>query len=101
MANMTEATRVPPTLVLAPLTCADHAQIDRLDERAFGHGRFTRTAHRLREGVPPDASLSFVAGDVQDLAFAAMVAGASCRAHQNRASFAIRSRRSMALHSRS
>ena len=52
---------VPPTLVLAQLTAADFAQIDRLDERAFGPGRFTRTAYRLREGVEPDTSLSFVA----------------------------------------
>jgi predicted N-acetyltransferase YhbS len=46
---------------VAPLSFADLAEIDRLDERAFGPGRFTRTAYRLREGVPPDASLSFVA----------------------------------------
>jgi predicted N-acetyltransferase YhbS len=58
---MTEANIVPPTLDLSPLTTADLAQIERLDERAFGPGRFTRTAYRLREGVPPDAQLSFVA----------------------------------------
>jgi predicted N-acetyltransferase YhbS len=52
---------VPPTLVLAQLMAADLAQIERLDERAFGPGRFTRTAYRLREGIEPDASLSFVA----------------------------------------
>jgi predicted N-acetyltransferase YhbS len=51
----------PPTLDLAPLGSADLAQIERLDEHAFGPGRFTRTAYRLREGVPPDAGLSFVA----------------------------------------
>jgi predicted N-acetyltransferase YhbS len=49
------------TLDVAPLTPGDLAQIEKLDERAFGPGRFTRTAYRLREGVPPVASLSFVA----------------------------------------
>jgi predicted N-acetyltransferase YhbS len=38
---------------------ADAAAIERLHERAFGPGRFARTAFRLREGVPPDAALSF------------------------------------------
>ncbi|MDB5595844.1 MAG: GCN5-related N-acetyltransferase [Hyphomicrobiales bacterium] len=49
------------TLDVAPLNPTDLAQIEKLDERAFGPGRFTRTAYRLREGVPPVASLSFVA----------------------------------------
>ncbi|MGE3246629.1 MAG: GNAT family N-acetyltransferase [Beijerinckiaceae bacterium] len=43
------------------MTDADWPQITRLDERAFGPGRFARSAYRLREGVPPDYSLSFVA----------------------------------------
>lgn len=44
-----------------PMTAADEAQIEKLDERAFGPGRYARTAYRLREGAPPDLSLSFVA----------------------------------------
>jgi predicted N-acetyltransferase YhbS len=48
-------------LRFAPLSPADEAAIEKLDERAFGPGRFARTAYRLREGVPPDLSLSFVA----------------------------------------
>jgi predicted N-acetyltransferase YhbS len=48
-------------LRFAPLSPADEAAIEKLDERAFGPGRFARTAFRLREGVPPDLSLSFVA----------------------------------------
>lgn len=39
----------------------DSAAIERLHERAFGPGRFARTAFRLREGVPPDPELSFAA----------------------------------------
>lgn len=39
----------------------DQAAIERLHERAFGPGRFARTAFRLREGVPPDPALSFAA----------------------------------------
>ena len=49
------------TLDIAPITPADLSQIEKLDERAFGPGRFTRTAYRLREGLPPVAGLSFVA----------------------------------------
>jgi len=43
------------------LTPQDEAAIEKLDERAFGPGRFARTAYRLREGVEPDYALSFVA----------------------------------------
>ncbi|MET3891131.1 putative N-acetyltransferase YhbS [Bosea sp. OAE506] len=39
----------------------DAAAIERLHERAFGPGRFARTAFRLREGVPPDPALTFAA----------------------------------------
>jgi predicted N-acetyltransferase YhbS len=40
---------------------ADAEAIERLHERAFGPGRFARTAFRLREGVGADPALSFVA----------------------------------------
>ncbi|ACK51203.1 GCN5-related N-acetyltransferase [Methylocella silvestris BL2] len=49
------------SLVLTPQTVDDLAAIERLDEHAFGPGRFARSAYRLREGVEPDYSLSFVA----------------------------------------
>lgn len=49
------------TLDVLPLTAADLPHVEKLDERAFGPGRFTRTAYRLREGVPPVGDLSFVA----------------------------------------
>lgn len=39
----------------------DFADIERLNDRAFGPGRYARTAYRLREGVPHDPRLSFVA----------------------------------------
>ena len=48
-------------ITFLPLTAADEAQIEKLDERAFGPGRYARTAYRLREGVASDLSLSFVA----------------------------------------
>lgn len=57
----TDATPVLPALELRPLMDSDLPQILRLDERAFGPGRFARTAYRLRENVQPDYSLSFVA----------------------------------------
>ncbi|MDQ0313892.1 GNAT family N-acetyltransferase [Amorphus orientalis] len=39
----------------------DCPAIDLLNDAAFGPGRFARTAYRLREGVPHDPALSFVA----------------------------------------
>lgn len=48
-------------LILKSQTDADLSAIERLDERAFGPGRFARSAYRLREGVPADPALSFVA----------------------------------------
>jgi predicted N-acetyltransferase YhbS len=49
------------SLVIQPQTPADLAAIEKLDERAFGPGRFARSAYRLRERVAPDYALSFVA----------------------------------------
>ncbi len=40
---------------------ADAEAIERLHERAFGPGRFARSAFRLREGVTHDFRLSFTA----------------------------------------
>lgn len=49
------------SLTLRPPTDADGTAIERLSARAFGPGRYARSAYRLREGVPTDPSLSFVA----------------------------------------
>jgi predicted N-acetyltransferase YhbS len=49
------------SLTLSPQTPADLPAIEKLDERAFGPGRFARSAYRLREGIDPDYALSFVA----------------------------------------
>lgn len=49
------------SLNLSAQTPDDLAAIERLDERAFGPGRYARSAYRLREGVEPDYGLSFVA----------------------------------------
>jgi predicted N-acetyltransferase YhbS len=48
-------------LTLSPQTPGDDPAIEKLDEHAFGPGRFARSAYRLREGIAPDYSLSFVA----------------------------------------
>ena len=48
-----DPTPVLPALELRPLLDSDLPQIQRLDERAFGPGRFARSAYRLREGVEP------------------------------------------------
>ncbi|MBM3607546.1 MAG: N-acetyltransferase [Alphaproteobacteria bacterium] len=53
-----------PTLAslgIRPLHLADLPAIEKLDERAFGPGRFARSAYRLREGREPDMALSHVA----------------------------------------
>lgn len=49
------------SLVIRPESAIDAEAIDRLHERAFGPGRFARTAFRLREGAPPLLDLSFTA----------------------------------------
>ena len=49
------------SIVVSPAGPADDAAIERLDERAFGPGRFARTAYRLREGRGTSGVLSFVA----------------------------------------
>ncbi|MGY6645140.1 MAG: GNAT family N-acetyltransferase [Salinarimonas sp.] len=49
------------TLTIRPEHPGDHATIERLHARAFGPGRFARTAFRLRESVDHDLALSFAA----------------------------------------
>jgi predicted N-acetyltransferase YhbS len=44
----------------------DQEGVEKLVDLAFGPGRFAKTAYRLREGVRPDARLSFVARDSAD-----------------------------------
>ena len=46
---------------LKPQTDADLSAIGALSERAFGPGRYARSAYRLREGVPAEPALSYVA----------------------------------------
>ena len=48
-------------LVIRPELPADADAIERLHERAFGPGRFARTAFRIREGAPHRLDLSFTA----------------------------------------
>jgi predicted N-acetyltransferase YhbS len=49
-----------PFLIRAE-AAADAAPVEALLNVAFGPGRFAKTAYRLREGVPHDPALSFVA----------------------------------------
>eukprot|EP00439_Symbiodinium_sp_Y106_P090033 s1_g2569.t1 len=46
---------------ILPETPAHEDDIERLHDLSFGPGRFAKTAYRMREGVPPVPSLSFVA----------------------------------------
>ncbi|GJE16914.1 GNAT family N-acetyltransferase [Methylobacterium marchantiae] len=48
-------------LVIRPERPGDIDAIDRLHARAFGPGRFARTAYRLREGTLPLVELCFTA----------------------------------------
>lgn len=49
------------SLVIRPERPGDAEAIERLHARAFGPGRYARTAFRLREGAAPMADLSFTA----------------------------------------
>ncbi|MDB5511394.1 MAG: family acetyltransferase [Enterovirga sp.] len=49
------------SIQIRPETPGDAEAIGHLHERAFGPGRFARTAFRLREGAPAPAGLSFSA----------------------------------------
>lgn len=47
--------------VIRPEEPGDLAAVTHLSARAFGPGRFARTAYRIREGVPPVLELSLTA----------------------------------------
>ncbi|HZP78579.1 MAG TPA: N-acetyltransferase [Pseudolabrys sp.] len=49
------------SLTILPETANDAVAIERLHERAFGPGRFVRTAFRIREGRDHQLDLSFTA----------------------------------------
>ena len=51
----------PPAFELRLQADADQTAIERLNARAFGPGRYARSAYRLREGIAPEPALSFVA----------------------------------------
>lgn len=46
---------------IKPESPADLAVLEKLCQRAFGPGRFARTAYRVRERTEPDVRLSFAA----------------------------------------
>jgi predicted N-acetyltransferase YhbS len=50
-------------VVYLPETPAHAAEIDAINEEAFGPGRFARAAYKIREGGPHERVLSFVAVD--------------------------------------
>jgi predicted N-acetyltransferase YhbS len=49
------------SLIIRPEAAVDDDAIERLHERAFGPGRFARTAYRIREGAAHILELSFTA----------------------------------------
>lgn len=56
-----------PEIVVAPVTEADLPEILRLNARTFGPGRFSRTAYRIREGLPdisPFCLLGRISGEL-------------------------------------
>jgi predicted N-acetyltransferase YhbS len=50
-------------LVYLTEDASHHAAIELINEEAFGPGRFTRAAARIREQGPHDVSLSFICAD--------------------------------------
>lgn len=61
--NQQAVAPAPQTWSIRAETPADADAVEALVDLAFGPGRFAKTAYRLREGVRPDARLSFVAQD--------------------------------------
>ncbi len=61
LASSAEITMSDLALTLYPEALSDAQAIEKLHERAFGPGRFARTASRMRDGSPADIRLSFVA----------------------------------------
>ncbi|MFK7902097.1 MAG: GNAT family N-acetyltransferase [Nitratireductor sp.] len=53
--------KTPLQIVVRNATAKDFKFMDQLADEAFGPGGYTRTAFRLREGVPPMVELCFVA----------------------------------------
>ena len=68
-------------LGIRTMSPADLPQIERLDERAFGPGRFARTAYRLREGRGPEFNLSHVAHVGTLLVGANLMSAVECAGH--------------------
>lgn len=52
---------MPPDVLSRPVTAADLAAIEALHDRAFGPGRYARTAYRIRDGLPAFSPLCRVA----------------------------------------
>ena len=51
----------PADVAYLPETPAHDAEIEHINEEAFGPGRFARAAYKIREGGPHERALSFVA----------------------------------------
>lgn len=60
-ADVSDATRFDPDIVLRGERPADDAGIAALNDAAFGPGRYARTAYRIRERGGHDPRVSFVA----------------------------------------
>jgi predicted N-acetyltransferase YhbS len=54
-------TMIPADVIFMPELPAHDAEIDHINEEAFGPGRFARAAYKIREGGPHERQLSFVA----------------------------------------
>lgn len=52
---------IPADVIFMPEIPAQDAEIDHINEEAFGPGRFARAAYKIREGGPHERQLSFVA----------------------------------------
>lgn len=61
--NQQRVTPAPQPWLIRSERPGDAEAVEALVDLAFGPGRFAKTAYRLREGVRPEARLSFVAQD--------------------------------------
>lgn len=69
-------------VLYAPEEPAHDAEIESINEEAFGPGRYARAAYRIREGGPHERALSFVAlrggAVVASVRLTRIVAGSGC-----------------------
>jgi predicted N-acetyltransferase YhbS len=61
-----------PNFISRPVTPEDYVELQALHDRVFGPGAYTRTAYRVREGMPPQTPFCRVVAQVPGAIIAAI-----------------------------